>query len=111
MESGSSSRHDKRKNEIFDCAAGLFYTEGYDKTSIQQIIDSLGIAKGTFYHYFSSKFDLLNQLTLRETDEMVNSINLIVADEKINAVEKNQFLFRYDSKLGNRKLGTDNQLY
>ena len=67
MESVLSSRHDKRKNEIFDCAGELFYTEGYEKTSIQQIIDKLGIAKGTFYHYFSSKFDLLNQLTLKES--------------------------------------------
>src|SRR5690554_5283153 len=37
----------------------LFIDNGYQATSIQDILDVSGIAKGTFYKYFSSKDDLL----------------------------------------------------
>lgn len=43
-------------------AQTLFATTGYGKTSVQMIIDTVGIAKGTFYHYFKSKDELLDVL-------------------------------------------------
>lgn len=52
--------HDERKNEIIDTAAELFLDKGYDQCSINDILNSIGIAKGTFYHYFKSKEDVLD---------------------------------------------------
>ena len=46
---------DVRRNEILDVAQQFFYTKGYEQTSVHDIIDQIGIAKGTFYHYFGSK--------------------------------------------------------
>ncbi|WP_133124571.1 TetR/AcrR family transcriptional regulator, partial [Leptospira ellisii] len=37
------------KEEILGCARKFFFSRGYDATSVQDIIDELGIAKGTFY--------------------------------------------------------------
>lgn len=49
----------ERRSEIIKCARRLFQTQEYDKTSMQDIMDELNIAKGTIYHYFKSKEDLL----------------------------------------------------
>lgn len=50
------------QEKIFAEAQRLFATVGYGKTSVQMIIDAVGIAKGTFYHYFKSKDELLDVL-------------------------------------------------
>jgi AcrR family transcriptional regulator len=52
-------KHDVRKKEIVQAARHLFLTQEYDKTSMQNIVDFLDIAKGTIYHYFTSKEELL----------------------------------------------------
>ncbi len=51
------------REKILDCAKNLFFTIGYEKTSVQKIIDEVGIAKGTFYHHFKTKEQLLDELT------------------------------------------------
>lgn len=81
-----------RKNEILDTARKFFFRNGYDQTSIQDIIDDLGIAKGTFYHYFTSKTDLLNKLTDRTTNEIYSSLKPIVESD-MDAIEKFNKLF------------------
>jgi len=67
-----------RKNEILDVAQKLFYGKGYERTSIQDIIGELGIAKGTFYHHFRSKNELLDALI-----ERMFSVALRVIEEKV----------------------------
>ena len=46
---------DERRNEILDAAETLFTEKGYSKTTIIDILNQVGIAKGTFYYYFKSK--------------------------------------------------------
>ena len=41
-----------RRKEILDVTRKLVYTKGYEQMSIQDILDSLNISKGAFYHYF-----------------------------------------------------------
>lgn len=50
----------ERKQEILDTAERLFIEYGYDETSVEMIIKEVGIAKGTFYHHFNSKDELLD---------------------------------------------------
>ena len=50
---------EERKREIVATACQLFLSKGYDSTTMQDVMRHLGIAKGTIYHYFSSKDDLL----------------------------------------------------
>jgi AcrR family transcriptional regulator len=82
-----------RRNEILDAARRSFFSKGYDETTIQQIIDELGIAKGTFYHYFQSKVDLLDALIARTTTGMVESLTPVL-DSDLNAIEKFNQIFR-----------------
>lgn len=77
-----------RYNEILDCAQSLFYTLGYEQTSIQMIIDEVGIAKGTFYHYFHSKEDLLDAVTKRMLDKSLEILTPILEDDQLNSLEK-----------------------
>lgn len=77
-----------RYNEILDCAQNFFYTLGYEQTSIQMIIDEVGIAKGTFYHYFRSKEDLLDGVTERMLDQSLEILTPILEDDKLNSLEK-----------------------
>ena len=91
-------RPEIRKNEILDTAQKFFFQKGYEQTSIQDIIDDLDIAKGTFYHYFASKNDLLDQLTDRATNDIYTSIKPIV-DSDMSALEKFNTTFKAASTL------------
>lgn len=44
-----------RKNEIIDAADELFNQKGFDGTSTNDILEKVGIARGTLYHHFKSK--------------------------------------------------------
>lgn len=50
---------EERKSEIVATACQMFLSKGYDRTTMQDVMRYLGIAKGTIYHYFSSKDELL----------------------------------------------------
>lgn len=84
---------DVRRSEILDVAQRFFYQNGYQQTSIQDIITEIGIAKGTFYHYFRSKQDLLDVLIERMVEQTLQSLEPVVADEELSAVEKLERFF------------------
>ncbi len=50
---------DMRKKQILETAERLFCEKGYEKTSVQDILDILKLSKGSFYHHFESKELLL----------------------------------------------------
>jgi len=77
-----------RRNEILDAARTLIYTKGYENMSIQDILDSLKISKGAFYHYFDSKQALLDGLIERMLDEAEMVLRPIVEAEDLSALEK-----------------------
>lgn len=85
--------YDVRRAEILDVAQQLFYTKGYEQTSIQDILTAVGIAKGTFYHYFDSKQALLAGFTERMVEQIMQVIAPIVADPHLNACQKLEHLF------------------
>ena len=66
--------HDERKNEIIATAATLFAQKGYDQCSVNDILHAIGIAKGTFYHYFRSKEDVLDAVVSQTTNRIVARI-------------------------------------
>lgn len=83
-----------KKSDIIKISRQLFYTKGYSNTSIQNIIDIANIAKGTFYHYFKSKEDLLNQLTDIDVDGLYSVIEKI---EKMQIDAKSKLLKIFQS--------------
>jgi AcrR family transcriptional regulator len=79
-----------RRSEILDVAQRFFYQKGFEPTSIQDIITEIGIAKGTFYHYFSSKLDLLDAIIERMVGHTLQSLQPLVEDDRLSALEKFQ---------------------
>ncbi len=68
------------RSSIIDTAQRLFYSRGYESTSVAAIIDSVGIAKGTFYHHFDSKESLLEEM-VQEQLAVLEPILTAVADD------------------------------
>lgn len=62
MASRVSKDPDERRLELLEAAFGLFGKRSYESVAVQDITDAIGVAKGTFYYYFTSKADLLAQL-------------------------------------------------
>ncbi|MDE6762437.1 MAG: TetR/AcrR family transcriptional regulator, partial [Oscillospiraceae bacterium] len=57
-------------NLILETATRLFVQKGYERTSIQDIINNLGgLSKGAIYHHFKSKEDILIAVTSKMTEE------------------------------------------
>lgn len=59
---------ERRRREILDAAAEVFFEKGYDASSTQEIADAVGILKGSLYYYVTSKEDFLYEI-IRETHE------------------------------------------
>ncbi|SEG58051.1 transcriptional regulator, TetR family [Actinacidiphila yanglinensis] len=58
-------------------ATRLFAEHGYDRTSVQEIVEAAGVTKGALYHYFGSKDDLLHEIygrVLRLQTERLDAI-------------------------------------
>lgn len=53
---------EKRKLELLQIAYRMFITRGYENTSVDEIIEEAGIAKGTYYYYFESKEAMLEDV-------------------------------------------------
>ena len=51
------------KKKIVSAAWKLFYEQGYDDTTVDDIVIESGTSKGSFYHYFSGKDALLSSLS------------------------------------------------
>jgi len=81
-------QYDERYNEILDTAQEQFADIGYEKVSVQNIIDRIGIAKGTFYHYFKSKDELMSSLTQRFTTLLLKQLEPILTNDSLTAAEK-----------------------
>jgi len=84
---------DVRRDEILDAAHALFLERGYAHTPVQVIIDRVGIAKGTFYHHYRSKTDLLDGLAQRTVAQSLAAMQPVVADPSLSGVEKLRQLF------------------
>jgi AcrR family transcriptional regulator len=80
--------HEQRRAELLQTAQKLFYANDYENTSVADIIDSVGIAKGTFYHYFKTKDELLNELIENLADAIAHQLEQIVTAPSMNAIEK-----------------------
>lgn len=66
-ETGSASviGVDSVPQRLLSAATRLFADQGFEMTSVQQIVDAAGVTKGAMYHYFGSKDDLLYEIYAR----------------------------------------------
>ena len=84
----SVKKPERRRNEFFDAAERCFRRRGYYETSVEEIADDVGVAKGLFYYYFRSKEDLVEQMAVKIWDDTEPDLVAIVEDDELDAVAK-----------------------
>ncbi|TYQ12778.1 UNVERIFIED_CONTAM: TetR family transcriptional regulator [Acetivibrio alkalicellulosi] len=88
-------RNDDRKHEFLAVALELFYEKGYEKTTIKDIIERMGVSKGAFYHYFQSKEDVIVSISKEYVDRAIGIMKGIAKRKDLNAIEKINKIFEY----------------
>ena len=84
------ARINKTKSKITKVAWQLFHEKGYSETTIDDIIAASGTSKGSFYHYYSSKDELLSSLSDlfdAKYEEVMQTL-----DQDMNSYDKLLFL-------------------
>jgi AcrR family transcriptional regulator len=89
----------ERRAEIIKTARDLFLTKDYDKTTMQDFMNYLGIAKGTIYHYFRSKEELLEAVVEDIVNEHLEKMEILIQEKPGNALQKMQALIEAGSKV------------
>lgn len=77
-----------RKNEILDAADELFLQKGFDKTTISDIIDRVGVARGTVYYHFKSKEEIMDALIRRYNVTLLSNAKTIADDKSVPVLER-----------------------
>lgn len=80
----------QKKDALLNAAFQLFLANGLTKTTISDIVDAAGVAKGTFYLYFEDKYDIRNKLISHKAGQLftaaysaVQEKGILVFDERI----------------------------
>ncbi len=84
------NRSRNTKKRIVSAAWSLFYEQGYDHTTVEEIIEKSGTSKGSFYHYFEGKDALLSSLSFL-FDEKYEELRPQLT-QQMSAMEKLLFL-------------------
>ena len=79
---------EERRNEILDVAQTLFSEKGFDHASTNDIINRIGIARGTLYHHFSSKEEILDAIVERMTGDGIKKAERIVIANNVPILER-----------------------
>lgn len=85
----------KKKEALFNTAYELFTTKGIHATSISDIVEKAGVAKGTFYLYFKDKYDIKNKLIAHKTQALFDSANTALESTHVQGLEE-QLIFIID---------------
>lgn len=103
----------QKEDSLLNTAFYLFTTKGLSKTSIAEISEKAGMAKGTFYLYFKDKYDIRNKLISHKSSQIfLNAADalekeeisqfedriIFLCDHIINQLNKNQVLLNFISK-------------
>jgi AcrR family transcriptional regulator len=87
------AEHAARRDEILDAAQRLILSTGYERLTVQDILDDLQISKGAFYHYFDSKPTVIEALTTRLVSDSERTLAPIVENPGMGALEKLRAFF------------------
>ncbi len=103
----------KKRESLLNTAFSIFTSKGVSQTSISEIVDKAGVAKGTFYLYFKDKYDIKNKLIAHKSSQLfknaIEELNnhteldfmdqiMFIIDNIINQLNENQSLLTFISK-------------
>ena len=89
---------DARRGELLATAERLFYTKGYEKTSVQDILNEMNFSKGGFYHHFDSKLAVLEAICELRAQECGAQARQAAARTEGTAVDRLNAVF-HDSAI------------
>lgn len=78
----------ERKKEILDVAEALFMTKGYEGTGTNDILNAVGIARGTLYHHFKSKEEILDAVIDRFVSKLSVQAEAVADNKEIPVFER-----------------------
>ena len=84
---------EQRKKAILETAERMLYQNGYDGTSVQDIIDALSLSKGGFYHHFESKAQLLETICADKVLQSIENARAALERQEGTAIERINTLF------------------
>ena len=96
-----------KEQKLLDSAYSLFSEKGINNTSIQDIVDEAGVAKGTFYLYFKDKYDLQEVLIAKKSQELFEKA-ISELDKNILTNFSDQLVFVIDNVIN--QLNKNNNL-
>ncbi|KPV60990.1 transcriptional regulator [Paenibacillus sp. A3] len=88
-----------RRQEILTVAGELFRHHGYAGTTVEAIIQKVGVAKGTFYYYFKSKEEILDALVHELVDRLCEVYRQIADDSAMGVMDKLRQMLRGQHQL------------
>ena len=97
----------KKLDALLENTLELFTTKGIQNTSISDIVQKAGVAKGTFYLYFKDKYDLRNVLIAHESTKVFLKAAARLRKEKVCGFD-NRIIFLADDIV--EQLRTDKKL-
>ncbi|QQO07981.1 TetR/AcrR family transcriptional regulator [Breznakiella homolactica] len=101
------NRRDLQKAEtcrdILTAAELLFYQQGYEQTSIQQIAEQAGLTKGAVYHHFDSKEALLQRMADDHYNTLLEAVLPIMADKTKSCFSRIAAIIQTTRNIGLRK--------
>lgn len=77
----------QKKDTLLKAAFDLFTEQGITKTSISEIVNKAGVAKGTFYLYFKDKYDIKNKLISHKASQIFTNAMEAMNQEQLESIE------------------------
>jgi AcrR family transcriptional regulator len=77
----SKKKNRNTRGKIVTAAWDLFYRQGYENTTVEEIIEASGTSRGSFYHYFNGKDALLSSLSYLFDDKYETLMETLDTDQ------------------------------
>jgi TetR/AcrR family transcriptional regulator, cholesterol catabolism regulator len=81
VRAGSRRRYEERRDAVIDAAARVFAKQGYDATTIDDLVAATGLQRGGLYHYIGGKQDLLIAIHERFLTPLLDQAREIAAQD------------------------------
>jgi AcrR family transcriptional regulator len=75
-------------NKIIEVSARLFAEKGYEQTTIQDIVNDLGMSKGAIFHHFASKEEIVEAVIGRHRDKLIAAAEAAADDKSVPVYER-----------------------
>lgn len=96
----SAERRESRRGALVDAAFGVFMDKGVTASSVDDIVEAAGVAKGTFYLYFRTKDDAVSAVAERVVDGVADTVETAAATPGLSPVERLLTLGRSVGQVG-----------